>query len=187
MDFVRQAIDNSQIVSEDGSINMHNVHRFVNELRDIIKQKYGSFTDPKYIFNSDYRGGRTNLYEHIRAVIKTASEIPLPKGYTRQQVIQAALLHDVGKVVNEAQGKHEQIGADILKTALGKNGGKFARVQEISKAVIDAIENHGHDHHMIDSSNLTQALHFADVARGLSYDEAALKYPQLLTYQRDYP
>lgn len=79
---------------------MHNVARLTNELQEIIKQKYGSFSDPKKIINSDYRDGRTNLYEHIRAVIKTASEIPLPKGYTRQQVVQAALLHDVGKVVN---------------------------------------------------------------------------------------
>lgn len=187
VDIVRQAIDNSQIVDKDGNVNMHNVARLTNELQEIIKQKYGSFSDPKKIINSDYRGGRTNLYEHIRAVIKTASEIPLPKGYTRQQVVQAALLHDVGKVVNQAQGAHEQIGAEILRTALGKQGGKFARVQKISNDVIDAIENHGRNHHMIDSSDLTQALHFADVARGLSYDEAALRYPQLLTYQRDYP
>jgi len=40
---------------------------------------------------------------------------------------------------------------------------------------------------MVDASPLTQALHLADVARGLSYDQSALTYPQLLTYPRKFP
>lgn len=40
---------------------------------------------------------------------------------------------------------------------------------------------------MIEQSDLTQALHVADVARGLSKDDTFLTYPQLFTYSRDFP
>ena len=60
-------------------------------------------------------------------------------------------------------------------------------IQKINDAVLDAIRNHGDLKHMIDASPLTQALHLADVARGLSYDQSALTYPQLLTYPRKFP
>lgn len=41
-------------------------------------------------------------------------------------------------------------------------------------------------HHMLEKPQLTRALHFADVARGASWDEAAYKYPHL-AYEFDKP
>lgn len=81
-----------------------------------LKDDGYTLLDRKKVINSDHRGGRTTLHEHIRDVVKTAQEIPVPKGYTRQQLVQAALLHDIGKIIDPAQGVHEQLSADIIKT-----------------------------------------------------------------------
>lgn len=123
----------------------------------------------KYINNSS-----GNLYQHTRDVVKSAQSIPVPKGYTRQQLVQAALFHDIGKVLDS--------GISHGKTALTMLDD--AGVQ-VSPQVRSAISDHM-SHHMLEKPQLTRALHFADVARGASWDEAAYKYPHL-AYEFDKP
>ncbi len=175
------ARDNSQIVRPDGSINPRMLVKGLQELRALNPwiQSY------KTIFNDGLQG-RTNLAEHTKGVVETAQQIPVPHGYTRQDLVQSALFHDIGKVYDRAQGVHEGLGADMLTNAMNSKNG-ILPVQRINDAVIDAIRNHGDSRNMVDLSPLTQALHLADVARGSSYDQAALTYPQLFTYPREFP
>lgn len=49
---------------------------------------------------------------------------------------------------------------------------------ELDPAVENAISHHM-SNHMLDKDNLTRALHFADVARGDSWDKASFLYPHL--------
>lgn len=191
IDLMKIAENNTQIVREDGSINMHMLKKAVDDFMN-YPQTYGyphSGTDPATIINngkSFTHDNPTNLYQHILNVVKTARQIPVPKGYTRQDLVQSALYHDIGKIYNSAQGEHEKVGADLLRNLM-RSGHGIMPVQRIKDVVIDAIENHGRSHNMVDQSGLTQALHFADVARGLSYYDAAWRYPQLLTYDRYFP
>ena len=177
------ARDNSQIVRPDGSINPRMLVKGLQELK-ALNPEGESY---KTIFNSGPQGdGRTNLAQHTKGVVETAQQIPVPLGYTRQDLVQSALFHDIGKVIDRSQGMHEGISADMLTNAMNSKNG-ILPVQRINDAVVNAIRNHGDLKHMVDASPLTQALHLADVARGLSYDQSALTYPQLLTYPRKFP
>ena len=91
---------NSQVVNDDGSINVRNLVRARRQLR----KAYPDADDPKKIFNTDFlTGSPTNLNQHIGSVVKTAQDIPVPLGYTRQDLVQAALGHDIGKVIDSRQ------------------------------------------------------------------------------------
>lgn len=173
---------NSQVVNEDGSINMRNLARARRQLR----QAYPDAGDPKRIFNTDFlTGTQTNLNQHTRGVVKTAQDIPVPLGYTRQDLVQAALGHDIGKVIDARQGQHEQISADMLVNAMRQNG--FIGVQDIKPDVIQAIAEHGLGDKAMDLDPLTKALHVADVTRGATYDQAAIHAGYLFNYPREYP
>ena len=183
INILEKAVDNSQIVRPDGSINPRMLIRGLQEL----KSANPNIASYKNIFNKGpLKQGFTNLAQHTKGVVETAQQIPVPTGYTRQDLVQSALFHDIGKVYNPTQGIHEKISADMLQKALNSKNG-IMPVQRINNEVLGAIKNHGYSHHMVDLSPLTQALHLADVSRGLSYDQSALTYPQLLTYPREFP
>lgn len=176
------ARENSQIVNKDGSVNMRNLVRARRQLR----KAYPDADDPKKIFNKDFlTGTTTNLNQHIGSVVKTAQDIPVPLGYTRQDLVQAALGHDIGKVIDARQGQHEQISADMLINAMRQNG--IIGVQDIKPDVIQAIAKHGLGDQAMDLDPLTKALHVADVTRGANYDQAAIHAGYLFTYPREYP
>ena len=176
------ARENSQIVNKDGSINMRNLVRARKQLR----KTYPNANDPKKIFNTDFlTGSQTNLNQHIGSVVKTAQDIPVPLGYTRQDLVQAALGHDIGKVIDVSQGQHEKISADMLANAMKQNG--IIGVQDIKPDVIQAIEKHGLGDQAMDLDPLTKALHVADVTRGANYDQAAIHAGYLFNYPREYP
>lgn len=176
------ARENSQIVNKDGSVNMRNLVRARRQLR----KSYPDADDPKKIFNTDFlTGSPTNLNQHIGSVVKTAQDIPVPLGYTRQDLVQAALGHDIGKVINAKQGQHEQISADMLSNAMKQNG--IIGVQDIKPDVIKAIAKHGLGDQAMDLDPLTKALHVADVTRGANYDQAAIHAGYLFNYPREYP
>lgn len=173
---------NSQVVNEDGSINVRNLVRARRQLR----KAYPDTDDPKKIFNTDFLTGiPTNLNQHIGSVVKTAQDIPVPLGYTRQDLVQAALGHDIGKVIDARQGQHEQISADILTNAMKQDG--IIGVQDIKPDVIQAIAKHGLGNQAMDLDPLTKALHVADVTRGANYDQAAIHAGYLFNYPREYP
>lgn len=176
------ARENSQIVNKDGSVNMRNLVRARRQLR----KAYPDADDPKKIFNKDFlTGTTTNLNQHIGSVVKTAQDIPVPLGYTRQDLVQAALGHDIGKVIDARQGYHEQISADMLTNAMKQDG--IIGVQDIKPDVIQAIAEHGLGDQAMDLDPLTKALHVADVTRGANYDQAAIHAGYLFTYPREYP
>lgn len=176
------ARENSQIVNKDGSVNMRNLVRARRQLR----KAYPDANDPKKIFNTDFLTVRpTNLNQHIGSVVKTAQDIPVPLGYTRQDLVQAALGHDIGKVIDARQGQHEQISADMLTNAMKQDG--IIGVQDIKPDVIQAIAKHGLGNQSMDLDPLTKALHVADVTRGANYDQAAIHAGYLFNYPREYP
>ncbi len=173
---------NSQVVNEDGSINIRNLVRARRQLR----KAYPYAKNPYEIFNTDFlTGAPTNLHQHIGDVVKTAQDIPVPLGYTRQDLVQAALGHDIGKVIDARQGQHEQISADMIANAMKQNG--IIGVQDIKPDVIQAIAKHGLGDQAIDLDPLTKALHVADVTRGANYDQAAIHAGYLFNYPREYP
>ena len=176
------ARENSQIVNKDGSVNMRNLALARRQLR----KAYPDANDPKKIFNTDFlTGSPTNLNQHIGSVVKTAQDIPVPLGYTRQDLVQAALGHDIGKVIDARQGQHEQISADMLTNAMKQDG--IIGVQDIKPDVIQAIAKHGLGNQSMDLDPLTKALHVADVTRGANYDQAAIHAGYLFNYPREYP
>ena len=116
----------------------------------------------------DLFSNNTNLFDHINGVVTTAQDSPTPEGATRQQFIESALFHDIGKTLdsNKTHG-HESVKiADELGIPLDKQ-------------VKKAIDKHM-DLDLWDSDPLTKGLHFADVARGTSFETAAWQYPHLM-------
>lgn len=129
------------------------------------------------IINKEYRAKPghsrkyTNLYQHTFDVANSAKDIPLPKGVSRQELTFAALMHDIGKVFgNELHGENS---AKIITN----------RFSNVGDNVITAINDHMSTE-LYEGDPFTKALHFADVARGLGYDEAAAVFPDLLNYDR---
>ena len=158
------------IVNEDGTVNIREV---VEKMNDFYSMEPRA-TNYKYIYNSDSHGNRTNLFQHINDVVKSAQKIPIPTGYTRKDLVEAALYHDIGKVLNSTRN-HGETSVKILDR-LGIN---------VSDDVRNAVEHHM-SKNMLDKDNLTRALHFADVARGIGFGEAAFRFPHLL-YNRQLP
>lgn len=147
------------LVDEDGNVNMR---KLAQEVQKFYKS-HPEARNYKTVYNDS-----GNLYQHIRDVVKTAQDSPIPKGYTRQQYIQAALFHDIGKVLNGSRKYHGLTSVDMLKEA----------GIDIDSSVKHAIESHMKDN-MLDQDPLTRALRFADVGRGRSYDKTAYDFPYL--------
>lgn len=152
----------SKYVDSEGNVNMRNV---VNAVRQFYKDNPDA-RNYKDIINSS-----GNLYQHIKDVVKSAQQAPIPKGYTRQDLVQAALFHDIGKTIDSSPS-HAFASTDILDK-MGIN---------ISPDVRHAIRRHM-GHHLGDEDALTRALHFVDVVRNtqpMSNYGAFDKYRNLL-------
>lgn len=153
-------------VDEDGNIDMRGL---VRDIKGFYKT-HPHAVPYKMIYNSS-----GNLYEHIRDVVKTAQQIPVPTGYTRKQLVEAALYHDIGKVFDRGRSSHGPIAVDMLR------GNQI----NLDPQVENAIANHM-SRSILDKDELTKALHFADVARGMSWDDASFKLRHL-SYDWDKP
>lgn len=156
-------------VDDAGNVNMRHVAKAVKE----YYKNNPSSADYKNIYNSS-----GNLYEHIRDVVKSAQQIPVPKGYTRKQLVESALYHDIGKVL-DFSSSHGHTSVEILDNL--SQLGRIDLDPNVRKAVYDHMS-----HHMLNKDDLTKALHFADVARGASWDDASFKYRHL-SYNWDKP
>ena len=150
------------------------MNRNPNYIKSIVPNKakqlnIGNYPDGMpIVVQSPSFTDRTNLFDHINGVVTTAQHSPTPKGATRQQFIESALFHDIGKtlVSNKTHG-HESVKiVDELGIPLD------AQVKK-------AIDKHM-DLDLWDSDPLTKGLHFADVARGTSFETAAWQYPHLM-------
>ena len=135
----------SEYVDSEGNVNMRNV---VTAVRDFYKN-HPEARNYKDVYNSS-----GNLYQHISAVVKSAQEAPVPEGYTRQQLVQSALFHDIGKVLDPDR-THDKMSVKIMDE-LGI---------ETTPEVRTAVGRHMSSH-LGNKDALSKALHFVDVTRG---------------------
>lgn len=130
-----------------------------------------SLKDKTEADNSGYERARarTNLIEHTNGVIRSAQTAPLPKGITRKQFVEAALVHDLGKLFNPTK-THGRT-SNWLASQMG------IRLNSAQRAAIakhmDFLENTS------SNTSLENALHTADVARGLPYSTIVNRYNYL--------
>lgn len=165
-------------------------------------------------------GKTSSLKEHIAGVVKTAQEIPVPKGSSRQELVRAALVHDIGKLVTgqEAAGpfaRHAVLGEELLRTIpelreFSSPQIRSSVLMHMDDSITPIYKSHGVETLGLDhpfriglqndsmssldeiplypvNYDLLHALQASDVARGLSYDQAATKFPQLFTYDKEVP
>ena len=176
---LRQAIDNTRVVDKYGNINIRNFARLQSKVRDLINsdaingakfeeiKKGGTPYSPGNIKNKETQ----SFPQHVKSVIESAQSSPTPLGFTRQQFIEAAALHDVGKLLGRKD--HGPKGVDILKSA----------GYPLDNAVENTISKHMEPNMLLQDA-LTRGVHFADVARGLTYDENAFYNPHTLYPRR---
>ena len=151
------------LVDQDGNLLVS-----VDEILSQIKERIPFGTNPEEIINKGF-GGRTNLKEHIEAVVKSAQEYPLPEGVSRQDFVTSALYHDLGKVLNPS----------------ASHGGTSNYIVDLmgwptNKAIQSAISNHMQPQSLfVSDSNLAQGLHAADVGRGRSFHDLLAQYSYL--------
>lgn len=189
IDLVGEALNNTQIVRKDGSINFKALRHGINRLSEL----YPNASDPSRIINrriteTYYGNGNSaenislnsisqNLLRHSLRTARAAQRYPVPEGFTRQQFVQAALFHDIGKVLSNDMF-HDRNSVLMLRK-LG--------TQNIDRDVYDAIRNHMDSDHMLDQSNLTRALHAVDVNQSMSPEIGFYMNPQLVYPFKYYP
>ena len=138
-----------RLVDKDGNVNMRAV---ANLVQDVYKNFPEGRPYKRIINNSG------NLYDHTKAVVKSAQQMELPVGVSRQELVESALIHDFGKILDRTvhHDQATQMIADQLK--LVDRG-------LINQSAVDAAAIHM-DPGIAARSNLARGLHFADVARG---------------------
>ena len=144
-----------QFVRADGSINEQ-------QFRDFWKQI--STDNNKYV--DEYR------LQHSINVAKSAQELPLPKGYTRKEYVQTALLHDIGNIIQ--RDNHGKIGKQLLQKYFGNS---------LSEDQYEAIEKHMNNESFNKGKDLLKAVEFADAARGENLAQSLAFHPNLMTYK----
>ena len=91
---------------------------------------------------------------------------PTPKGFTKQQQVEAALLHDVGKITPDKN--HANASINVLRRLN----------YPIDDSVENAIRNHMADN-MLDQDALTRSLRFSDVSHSVDPEVAFHIFPNL--------
>lgn len=183
-----QAVQNTQVVRKDGSINFDALRHEINRLSEL----FPNASDPNKIINNRSIETHTgninsaenatisniyqNLLQHSLRTARAAQRYPVPDGFTRQQFVQAALFHDIGKVLDD------QFHAGQSAVMLRQLG-----TQKIDDDVYDAIRKHMDNDHMLDQSNLTRALHAVDVNQSMSPEIGFYMNPQLVYPFKYYP
>lgn len=215
------------IVNEDGSINNKEL---IKAYRSVLENLEAAGYAPRgYNKRSTYHGinekyhssGKmSSLKDHVAGVVKTAQQIPVPKGSSRQELVRAALVHDIGKLVTGQEAaapfaRHPVLGEEFLRTMpelqeFSSQAIRSSVLMHMDDGVTPIYKSHGtgtlnsehpfrigleseypYDVDMIPeydiNYDLLHALQASDVARGLSYDQAATRFPQLFTYDKDVP
>lgn len=179
------AIDNSQIVDKNGNINFKNIKRELNNFYDQNPELKSYFPKSSHrTYQTIDRNGipktdskSYSLLQHSLGAAKQAQRSPLPQGTTRQQFVQSALFHDIGKMIPESQKDHADLGVSLLKNS----------VQKVDDDVLKSIALHMDDGGMLDYDPLTRALHFVDVTHGMSPELGFHNYSHLSYPRQQYP
>ena len=179
--FLPEVIGSDKFVDSEGTVNIRNV---VKAIRDFYKQ-HPNAKNYKDIINSS-----GNLFKHISDVVTSAQHAPIPKGFTRQDLVKAALFHDIGKVLDQSYSGHPQKSIEIMKE-LGINDSPAIEHAIAQHMKGSNIHNMGERGSIGMEDSLTRALHFVDVVRNTApmSNEGAydlyrnLLYPQQVPYK----
>src|SRR5574344_1696374 len=153
-------------VDKDGNVD---AQRFFDFWK-YIEKEYG----PGYSNQSRIGHSNQSRIEHSLSVAKSAKELPLPKGVSRKDYVQAALLHDIGVAIEGHSKTHGPAGAKILKKIAGT---------QLSPEQYEAIEKHMDNASFGKGKDLLKAVEFADAARGETLAQALAFHPNLAKYQ----
>jgi hypothetical protein len=200
-------IDNPNIaalVDTEGNVNLA-------AYRNLKKQLAAHLNKSEDEINQIFTSGRSttegvnSLDNHLMQVARSAQELPLPEGYTRQEAVTSALLHDLGKVISGNDPTHAKSSIDLIK-ALNIPGVDNPKIRgaieyHMRTPELNLFANEGNmsiEHIDFDDlltgiqtpnvevdSNFASFLHLVDVARGLSLDDTKRLFPHLFSY--NYP
>ena len=215
------------IVDENGNINTRELAKAYKSVLENLESEglaprgYNGRAGYHGLNEQYYSSGKmSSLKEHIAGVVKTAQEIPVPKGSSRQELVRAALVHDIGKLVTgqeaaDAFASHPIIGEKLLRTVpelreFSSPNIRSSVLMHMDDSVTPIYGSHGEG--VLDANHpfrtglelsvgseadavpeyainydFLRALQASDVARGLSYDKAATRFPQLFTYDKEVP
>lgn len=169
----------SKIVDQYGNINFKTLRYYVDKLNNLITTN--RLKNPSTIYNSRplqtyyNMSGFTvptiseinqNLYQHLIRSARSAMRAPTPKGFTKQQQVEAALLHDIGKITPDKN--HANASINILRSLN----------YPIDTSVENAIRNHMMGN-MLDQDALTRSLRFSDVSHSVDPEVAFHIFPNL--------
>lgn len=211
VEFTRElahTIDNpasGELVDVDGNVNLSAYARLKQELA-----KYLNKSDEE--INNLFNAGRStteginSLDNHLLQVARSAQILPLPEGYTRQEGVTAALLHDLGKIISGNNPSHASASIDLIE-ALNIPGIDNPKIRgaieyhmrtpelnlfanpgniTVNQKINEIVENAGFKSRPSEvDTNFASYLHLADVARGLSLADTKSLFPHMFSY--NYP
>lgn len=176
-----------RVVDEFGNIDFDKIRGYVNRLNDLSARRRLRLLNPNAILNDRrYVGTKSkngitiptvykrqqNLLQHSFGAARSAMKAPTPKGYTKQEQVEAALLHDIGKLFGD-YGRHAEKALDILDAI------NYPLTENVSNAIVKHMSPS-----MLDEDNLTKSVKFSDVSHGIDPDLAFHMFPNLV-YPRD--
>lgn len=207
--YVKPFIDDAKIiVNENGTINKEALQVAYKRILEDLSRRGIETHSLKERYHSSR--GWTSLYDHVKGVVKTAQEIPIPEGSSRAELVRAALAHDIGKLITgqETAGVGARHPVEAYHMIDEISGLQEFNSPSVKNAVLLHMDDelhpifgsHGNGtvsqeflgKHGVTQSDfdnyvnwdLVHALQAADVARGMKYDYAAMNYPQLFMYRK---
>lgn len=132
-------------VDKNGNIN---TDRFTEFWQYVTNQYGNSVVDKKRL-------------EHSIKVAQTAQQLPLPKGVSRKDYVQAALLHDIGVAAEGHTKAHGSAGAKLMRKIAGT---------QLTPEQYEAIEKHMDNTSYGKGRDLLKAVEAADAANSYSSD-----------------
>lgn len=171
----------SRIVDQYGDIDFNILRFYIDKLNN--SSISSELLNPKNIYNlrpyvtTSTKNGviiptilhrRKNLLQHSFGTARSAIKAPTPKGYTKQEQVEAALLHDVGKLFGDYEN-HAEKSIDIL------NEINYPLTKNVRNAIVKHMSPN-----MLDEDNLTRSVKFSDVSDGIDPDLAFHLFPNLV-------
>ena len=149
------------VVNSDGTVNIRKAKKIMEE----VAEYFGGKKMQNRPENSVWHKDDPNTWLHTKKVAKNAWAIPVPEGYTKQDLMVAALGHDFGKILS-GDG-HAEVSYNLIKQifpdATEKQLNAIRKHMNPIQEIVKEVKKLGNKDQQYFADQLTTATKFADI------------------------
>lgn len=149
------------VVNSDGTVNIRKAKKIMEEVAEYFGGKKMQNRPENPVWHKD----DPNTWLHTKKVAKNAWAIPVPKGYTKQDQMVAALGHDFGKILS-GDG-HAEVSYNLIKQifpdATEKQLNAIRKHMNPIQEIVKEVKKLGNKDQQYFADQLTTATKFADI------------------------